>query len=492
MHNVVLWDGEFSAFTVSNTTEDPQEVKLLINDTVPFGSFENIEELLSYVVAGLNTDEEILRAVYEFFDNSRMNFCSEASPYLEVREEENLMHRLFSYSFACCSDVNPMIGYAFQLLGYEATMISNPRHVMSTVSIEEQDFIVDASLHSFVAGSLYEGLENSFNFSELDPGMQYLYSDIFVNDGEANSLHAPDEKGYAPNNLPTDFPVYLAPGEQFTFNNEWTADRAVTYPMLTQEVIDEIGYEESTFSYLGNGTLSHNLSAHALEGKVDGCRIYELESPYVIIDAAIHDLDESSLEGLYFSSNALEWASMDVSLSDFTINYHLFSDGVHELLLDLNNVRDDWGGFSYRIYIDILTINHLMADKLHDYDFVLYENDFPLPYPNAEGILEEGAGRYVFYDLEGANMLLFSTSDNSDPRTNGYEYKISYTGYTSLDEPFGRYNYYLKACPSTPGDFSFEDTIQVETQFQYNRLLLPEEIQSIENLNSQLSVSLTK
>lgn len=481
--NTILWEGDYSAITISNPTNKTQEVKFLVNKTSPFGSFVNMEELLSYVVADSESDEEAIEKVYEYFQSNRNPFCSEASPFEAVRDEENLLDRLFSYSFACCGDVNTMLARAYELLGYDATIISNPRHVIGEVSTGEKSFVVDANLGPFIQGSFAESQESSFEFLDSDPGMQYLYNSIFVDDGDANSFYELDAFPHV--QLPTSFPVNLAPGETISFENKHTSDRVVTYPVYTKELTES--YEESVFQYLGNGTITHNLKYNIVADDENGCRIYRLDSPYVMIEAAVKNLDLEKVKEFSFSLSKGNWSPFELTSSDFTINYAIYSEGSQEIILNPNTFLNDWGGYSYRLYLKPLIVTYDMNDKREDMDLVLYEDGIPLPYPNGDGIIEEGEGRY---SVPHTNMLFFSTTDNSDPRTNGREYKAQVTTYTSLAEPFGRYHYYLNACPTVEGDFSFEDSLNVETIFQYNRLVLPEDIQKIKNLNPETIFSI--
>ena len=56
----------------------------------------------------------------------------------------------------------------------------------------------------------------------------------------------------------------------------------------------------------------------------------------------------------------------------------------------------------------------------------LYEDDKLLGPPHSVGrdLLTDGQGRYLFW-RNGSSMLIFSTSDNSDPNTNGRTYRVS-------------------------------------------------------------------
>jgi len=55
-------------------------------------------------------------------------------------------------------------------------------------------------------------------------------------------------------------------------------------------------------------------------------------------------------------------------------------------------------------------------------DWILYEDDRPLPHPAAEHVrlFELGGGRYSIWNGD----VIFSTSDNSDPNTNGRTYRL--------------------------------------------------------------------
>jgi hypothetical protein len=82
-----------------------------------------------------------------------------------------------------------------------------------------------------------------------------------------------------------------------------------------------------------------------------------------------------------------------------------------------------------------------------DYDrqhspILIYENDKPLPFPHTrpDAIEDIGRGRYAHL----GTMFLFSTSDNSDPATNGRSYWAVY--------PTGAENNPISAAP--PADDS--------------------------------------
>jgi len=59
----------------------------------------------------------------------------------------------------------------------------------------------------------------------------------------------------------------------------------------------------------------------------------------------------------------------------------------------------------------------------------LYEDDKLLGPDHSAGrdLLTDGGGRYLFW-RSGSNMLIFSTSDSSDPNTNGRTYRVSDPG----------------------------------------------------------------
>jgi hypothetical protein len=203
----------------------------------------------------------------------------------------------------------------------------------------------------------------------------------------------------------------------------------------------------------------------------------------VMIEGRVTGFDPTVVHELSFSIDQANWTPINATTGDFNLDYKIFREGITEIVLDPATFLNDWGGYSYRTYLPPTMVNQEMSSMAADFDFVMYENGVPLPYPKGPDVIRQGGGQYV---LDKNNMLLFSTPDGSDPRTNGREYKIRATTYRSLDEPFGRYRYYLRACQKeSPADFSFERSMKVETLFQYNRLLLPKYIESLKNFNPQ-------
>ena len=79
------------------------------------------------------------------------------------------------------------------------------------------------------------------------------------------------------------------------------------------------------------------------------------------------------------------------------------------------------GGHAYRVSLDRLGA-FVPSDRESVSLLRFYEDGKLLPHPHHhhEAIRNEGAGRYSHW----GNFLHFSTSDNSDPRTNGRKYVI--------------------------------------------------------------------
>jgi hypothetical protein len=76
------------------------------------------------------------------------------------------------------------------------------------------------------------------------------------------------------------------------------------------------------------------------------------------------------------------------------------------------------------LYILPLGINWMGQDDLGFSPVVVYENGIPLSSPNAlhQTIKDEGNGGYSVWN----GNLFFSSSDNSDPRTNGRKYELEW------------------------------------------------------------------
>ncbi len=87
----------------------------------------------------------------------------------------------------------------------------------------------------------------------------------------------------------------------------------------------------------------------------------------------------------------------------------------------LKEIRPD-NGFAYLAP----TYHPELSAHIHPSSAVVLEDGVPLPGPaNAihDAIRQSGGGQYSFW----RGYVYFSTIDNSDPRTNGRHYAISYT-----------------------------------------------------------------
>jgi len=74
------------------------------------------------------------------------------------------------------------------------------------------------------------------------------------------------------------------------------------------------------------------------------------------------------------------------------------------------------GGHCYKALVD----PHLLSDAESVSRVQVYENGVPLPHSHSEhaAIRHKGGGRFSHWN----GAIYFSTSDNSDPRTNGRRY----------------------------------------------------------------------
>jgi asparagine synthetase B (glutamine-hydrolysing) len=87
--------------------------------------------------------------------------------------------------------------------------------------------------------------------------------------------------------------------------------------------------------------------------------------------------------------------------------------------IDLSNITHEINN----CYFAKISINYQGLKYFNKSRFTILENDTPLIYPvtNHSLIRNEGNGMYCFWT---SHSLLFSTSDNTDPRTNGRKYTI--------------------------------------------------------------------
>lgn len=222
--------------------------------------------------------------------------------------------------------------------------------------------------------------------------------------------------------------------------------------------------------FVANGWVTHDIPA-AFAYPTEECRVYRFDSPYIIIHGSLAMDNPTAFKRVEFSINEAEWYPVPLR-EEVTLDYTMYRLGFHRMDLLPAGMSPSWGGYSYLIYIDkpLAVGDFITAD--YSYDFVLYEDDVPLPMPHAtaDDIIAKGMGRYM---LRGDGMIIFSSSDNSDPRTNGRKYRVSYTAYSFFVEPFATKSYLLRFCPNSPDDASFESGVGLKTLFQYNRAMYP-------------------
>ncbi len=225
-------------------------------------------------------------------------------------------------------------------------------------------------------------------------------------------------------------------------------------------------------NYIADATILHDLSEVPVSMH-EGCRVYRFEGLYAILEGFLSLKEPEKIQSLYFSNSGVEWHPIPVR-KELTVDYTMYRLAPHTMPLDPAVVSNSWGGQSYLIYVDQPRVVGETSTFAYaqDYDVVLTENGVPLsrqpPPGNVSAIIAEGKGQY---SLRDDGLLVFSTSDNSDPRTNGRHYQVSYTPYSNFAEPFTSREYFLKFCPKTADDFSFVSSTRVQTRFQYNRAI---------------------
>jgi hypothetical protein len=129
-------------------------------------------------------------------------------------------------------------------------------------------------------------------------------------------------------------------------------------------------------------------------------------------------IDFSKIKNLLALTNA---AILGASLLFILHNFGIATLAWNQQTLDTIQIRHPEGRFLYKIEIGI---DNISDTKFNDFPVNLYEDSILLA-PQHEGqsmINQYGKGSYILKD----NFLFFSTSDNSDPRTNGREYILKW------------------------------------------------------------------
>lgn len=102
-----------------------------------------------------------------------------------------------------------------------------------------------------------------------------------------------------------------------------------------------------------------------------------------------------------------------------------------EYLLDVNKVKEE-NGFCWQIDLTNLPIEGDSSEKPRQSSFVLCEDGHPMGTGHSSHEMIRNAGRGLF--SHWGKQLYFSTSDNSDPRSNGRKYSLKHVDALELAE----------------------------------------------------------
>ena len=445
--------------TIENVSDKSQPVQIEINDNHYWGA-TSIEKFAKQWVRGVEGDEARIRTVYEKMVAARGHYCSWGSPLVDVLNNENMLERLHSYSFACCNGVNKLIGLFYEALGYDFSVISHPNHTFGEVDSPAGKFIIDADLENFKKGP--------FKLGEDYPN---------ILDPPEKVTRIPVEENFKPVHLKA-FDFNLNPGEVLKLYDENINPSFV--------LLGEKPNGETPEALVNTKTALLEYSTQSALIEEDGkCRTYNFESPFVISAATIENLAPNRIESIEVKFKQ-DWNIINpiaYKKGKLNLNHHMFAIGkrVERIKPEEMNKREKLFGAP----LEGLTIS-VSPEQGHlreDYDFVMYEDGLQLPYPGSKysDIRDNGMGRHV---VDGSMNALFSTTDDSDPRTNGREYTAEFTDYSSLEGVYGRYGYDIKICSSKPIPFI------AKTWAQYNRNLLPNKIGKASSLNEGITVSI--
>lgn len=113
---------------ITNIGNSPVEnITLIVDNKYVLGAADPVE-FLHYNIYKGTTPSDNITAIWRFGTENFTHYCSWGSPITKVRDKESALSRLYSYSFECCSDINPILEYFLALSGYETRRLWSPAH----------------------------------------------------------------------------------------------------------------------------------------------------------------------------------------------------------------------------------------------------------------------------------------------------------------------------------------------------------------------------
>jgi hypothetical protein len=420
--------------------------------------------------------EENVKEIYKYISNAFSHKCSNGSFLTDIRENETVLQRLYSYSFGCCTDVNqPILSTFYKVAGISAYSVTSKYHSALQVCLEnscpnDSSFYVDGDMNRILKGNINELRKSDNLLAGLFPDGQ-LYKST-----EGKLPLPPVIK-----DGPMSFSLY--PNEEIIFSLTTIRSNVVNLPYP--------GDPPSIPDGTSPGVAYLNLSNYAV-GEFGQCTDYVVNSPYVVQKAEL--LNAGNKETLFVRYKEAHQSKEElVPFNSSKLNISSVPKKIIRGTMNKNLMQKNWGGYSARYYIPLKDNEQIITDsneptytskKGSMISFRIFENGQRIGSFNSDhkAIINDGYGRYNLYQR---NHLIFSSSDGSNPKDNKHIYSYEVEAYPILYDAKGRYKLAFRVC----GDQAKQRKLRVD--FQYNRNIFPGNYNELVVLPPSENVTLT-
>ena len=228
-----------------------------------------VQELLGDIV---KTDP--IGDIYNYIAPAFTHKCSNGSDIPAEFKKESVLERLYSYSFACCSDVNePILSSLYLAAGYTGEALRSKYHVAIEVCDHnnrcyyadgDHDVLIEGDIDSVRAG---------------DPDIAFWFADDILAK-ENGKLPPLTELGE--NIPPIEFPFH--PGDLIAFSPD-----PVTDPVLRRYPGDTPNIPAQTAEGIALIDLSNYRSGWSVGNLFGQCPSYQIQFPYVLLSASAQE-----------------------------------------------------------------------------------------------------------------------------------------------------------------------------------------------------------
>lgn len=405
-----------------------------------------------------------LRRIWSVVGRQFAHLCDNGSPLDHVWETESSLQRYYSYSFGSCRDINLMLASALTAAGFHCRPLRSSEHVAIQVETPDGPYYVDADLNVMERGDIAElirrGREPFVLFKDCPPRPNSPLS--------LNGIHW--------QLWPGDIVAFTLRRPRLLFR---PLNRADPYNIEGVDIYHRVAACDTR---VGEAWLSMPPRV-VRRGTTPPALDVEVQFPCVLLGAELTGLPADSRVSLLapsqdgfterefswappiFRSHAVRWLTGTIAPSDMLSN---------------------WGGHARRAYLGSLE-GHIVTDSnapagevRRDLWLRLFEDGQELG-PMVHGpdpagahrnqhqnriVIERGMGAYRLYQK---SHLVFSSTDGSDPVTNGrrYWYRVQDSGPHATIR--GRYNFRFRIHDVD----ALSPDWRIHLRFQYNRAVMP-------------------